>query len=225
MHAHHDTNVEPGRHPPNQEPRTFNPFEHGTPTGMTADPVLDDPRDSWRDDAACLDHPAEWFTGPHDPGDTRRAIEVCNTCPVKQPCLEAALSIEVSADIGIWGGTTPAERRRLRRERARDRIPSRADSQPPPQRRPAEKLTAPADRIRLVADDNGDFIDRSGRVIVFEIHGDPPFMLMIDGRPRARTTTVDDAANLAARFLTKTAKPADARADQRTPDERPRRRT
>jgi hypothetical protein len=38
-------------------------------------------------------------------------------------------------------------------------------------------------------------------VIVFEIHGEPPYMLMIDGKPRARTMTVQDAAALAERFL------------------------
>lgn len=83
---------------------------------MTPDRFPDDRGHSRREDAACREHPAEWFTGPHAPGDTRRAIDVCTTCPVRKPCLDAALGIDVSADIGIWGGTTPATRRRLRRE-------------------------------------------------------------------------------------------------------------
>jgi WhiB family transcriptional regulator, redox-sensing transcriptional regulator len=190
---------------------------------MTAHTVPDDPA-SWRDEAACLEHPAEWFTGPHEPGDTQRAIDVCTTCPVKQPCLDAALEIEVSADLGIWGGTTPTTRRRLRRERARNHVAPR-DDRHPPEPRPARTLTAEADRLRLVADDHGDFIDQSGRVIVFEIHGDPPFMLMIDGRPRARTSCVDDAAGLAARFLTRAARETDVGAEHPTPRDRPRRRT
>jgi hypothetical protein len=49
--------------------------------------------------------------------------------------------------------------------------------------------------------------DRSGRVVVFEIHGDPPFMLMIDGKPRARTSNVRDAAGLAAQLLLNAAPP------------------
>jgi hypothetical protein len=101
----------------------------------------------------------------------------------------------------------------------------RDDSHPQPELRPAENLTAEADRLRLVEDHHGDFIDQSGRVIVFKIHGDPPFMLMIDGRPRARISTVDDAAGLAARFLTRAARATDVRAEHRTPRDRPRRRT
>jgi WhiB family transcriptional regulator, redox-sensing transcriptional regulator len=191
---------------------------------MTANTVPGDPA-SWRDNAACLEHPAEWFTGPHQPGDTQRAIDVCNTCPVKQPCLHAALEIEVSADLGIWGGTTPTTRRRLRRERARNPVAPHDDRHPPPEPRPTENLTVQADRLRLFEDDHGDFIDQSGRVIVFKIHGDPPFMLMVDGRPRARTSCLDDAAGLAARFLTRDPRETDVRAEDRTPRERTRRRT
>jgi hypothetical protein len=69
---------------------------------MTADTVPGEPA-SWRDDAACLEHPAEWFTGPHQPGDTQRAIEVCNTCPVKRPCLDAALKIARSPPTSASG--------------------------------------------------------------------------------------------------------------------------
>jgi WhiB family transcriptional regulator, redox-sensing transcriptional regulator len=190
---------------------------------MTTHTVPDDPDASWRDNAACLDHPAEWFTGPHEPGDTRRAIDVCNTCPVKRPCLDAALAIEVSADLGIWGGTTPTTRRRLRHERARNRVAPLEGSPPLPELRPAGNLTTEPDRLRLIEDANGDFIDQSERVIVFRIHGDPPFMLMIDGRPRARTSTVDDAAGLAARFLTGAPRTTDVGADHRTPGDRTRR--
>jgi WhiB family transcriptional regulator, redox-sensing transcriptional regulator len=173
---------------------------------VTTGPAPDDPGRSWRDDAACLDHPAEWFTDPA-PGDTRRAVDVCNTCPVKRPCLDAALEIEVSADLGIWGGTTPNTRRRLRRERAgvaspRDRakhVPDRMDQE--------AALQDSDSTLELIEDEHGDHVDRSGRVIVFEIHGDPPFMLMIDGKPRARTSTVRDAAGLAARLLVNPARP------------------
>jgi WhiB family transcriptional regulator, redox-sensing transcriptional regulator len=191
---------------------------------MTTSPAPDDPDRSWRDNAACLDHPAGWFTDPL-PGDTRRAIDVCNTCPVKRPCLEAALEIEVSADLGIWGGTTPTTRRRLRREHARNQAVPHEDSRPLPELRPAGNLTAEPGRLPLVEDDTGDLIDQSGRVIVFKIHGDPPFMLMIDGRPRARTATVDDAAGLAARLLTRAPRATGVDAGHQTLRDRPRRRT
>jgi hypothetical protein len=174
---------------------------------MTARTVPEDLGRSWRDEAACLDHPAEWFTGPHAPGDTRRAIDVCNTCPVKQPCLEAALDLEVSADLGIWGGTTPTTRRRLRRERAGEDSPRGRPKRVPDQMDQEDTLHCSDSTLELFEDEHGDHVDRSGRIVVFEIHGDPPFMLMIDGKPRARTSTVRDAAGLAARLLSKIAQP------------------
>ena len=168
---------------------------------MTTDPRRGDPGSSWRDEAACLEYPDEWFTGPHDPGATRRAIEVCNTCPVKQPCLETALRIEVSADLGIWGGTTSTGRRRIRRERGSDDsmigLRPRALAAPPL----ADTPSVRTGELELFRDENGDHVDSTGRVVIFEIHGEPPYMLMIDGQPRARTTSVDDALGLAARFI------------------------
>jgi WhiB family transcriptional regulator, redox-sensing transcriptional regulator len=178
---------------------------------MTTSPAPDDPDRSWRDDAACLDHPAEWFTDPA-PGDARRAVDVCNTCPVKRPCLDAALEIEVSADLGIWGGTTPNTRRRLRRERAGVDSPRDRAKHVPDRMGQVAALQDSDSTLELIEDEHGDHVDRSGRVVVFEIHGDPPFMLMIDGKPRARTSTVRDAAGLAARLLVNAARPCrDAR--------------
>jgi hypothetical protein len=165
---------------------------------MTTRPAPDDPDRSWRDNAACLDHPAGWFTDPL-PGDTRRAIDVCNTCPVKRPCLEAALEIEVSADLGIWGGTTPTTRRRIRRGQIQMDEALRADQAEPTADIGEACIRSGA--LELHQDQHGDHIDVSRRVIVFEIHGEPPYMLMIDGKPRARTATVQDAAALAHRFL------------------------
>ena len=174
---------------------------------MTADAFRHDPDSSWRDDAACLEHPTEWFTGPHEPGDTRRAIEVCTTCPVRQPCLEAALEIEVTADLGIWGATTPATRRRLRREQAQ--LGAAKDTTAPFDQRGDVEISAL--RLELFENEHGDHLDRTGRVIVFELHGEPPYMLMIDGKPRARTSTVRDAAGLAARFIANTRRSPDGR--------------
>jgi hypothetical protein len=142
--------------------------------------------------------------GPQQPGDTRRAITVCTTCPVKRACLEAALDIEVSADIGIWGGTTPTARRRIRRGQSNIDQALRSD-RAGPTADIGENCVRRGD-LELRQDEHGDHTDGSRRVIVFEIHGEPPYMLMIDGKPRARTTTVEDAAGLADRLL---------RADQR----------
>jgi hypothetical protein len=49
-------------------------------------------------------------------------------------------------------------------------------------------------RVGLYPDKCEDFVDSSGRVIVFEIHGYPRYMVMIDGRPRQRVESLDEAA-------------------------------
>ena len=43
------------------------------------------------------------------------AIEMCRKCPVLRQCLEYALRHPESAEYGIWGGTTPPQRRRISR--------------------------------------------------------------------------------------------------------------
>lgn len=76
--------------------------------------ILDD-KQLWRKQAACIDlDSAEFFLAGEDLEGMRRAQEICATCPVREPCLEFALASNQS--LGIWGGTTPNERRRLRRE-------------------------------------------------------------------------------------------------------------
>ena len=69
--------------------------------------------------AACRYHPADlWF--PDDPStpegreQARRAIAICQECPLKVPCLAAA--IEAGEDYGIWGGMRQEERGRLIRK-------------------------------------------------------------------------------------------------------------
>ena len=48
-----------------------------------------------------------------------RAKAVCNSCPVREPCLEFAM--ETNQKYGIWGGHTDKERASLKRRRARAR--------------------------------------------------------------------------------------------------------
>lgn len=67
----------------------------------------------WQTRAACRDVNIEMFYSG-EPDDTRAAIRVCRSCPVRRPCFEAALARgEV---FGVWGGTTERERRRVLRE-------------------------------------------------------------------------------------------------------------
>jgi len=72
---------------------------------------------AWRSRALCAGHPerANWFGD--FPEQTDRAVAVCCACPVREPCLEFALDTQEA--LGVWGGTTPKERRRLLKLRAR----------------------------------------------------------------------------------------------------------
>jgi WhiB family redox-sensing transcriptional regulator len=75
---------------------------------------------TWQSKAACRDAPDPdiFFPKKGDHGD--QAKEVCAACQVAAPCLEFALKINRGAyDFGIYGGTTPGERARLRRRLAR----------------------------------------------------------------------------------------------------------
>lgn len=69
----------------------------------------------WQDYANCLGVDPDLFF-PERGASTREAKEVCRGCGVREECLEYAL--ESGEKIGIWGGMSERERRRLRRQRA-----------------------------------------------------------------------------------------------------------
>lgn len=70
---------------------------------------------SWTGDAACREHPADWWH-PDDGDDKRRALAVCRRCPVQAECLRFILDTEpADTRTGIWGATTPAQRDRIAR--------------------------------------------------------------------------------------------------------------
>lgn len=70
----------------------------------------------WRDLGACrgLD-PDVFFPETEEESDTAKAI--CDSCDVRIACLEHALSSREK--VGVWGGTTERERRRIVRQRRR----------------------------------------------------------------------------------------------------------
>ena len=236
MHAHHDTNVEPGRPLPNQEPRTFNPFEHGTPTGMTSPTAPSSGASDWREKAACRDKPARWFTDPADADDTRRALATCTDCPVRAPCLDLALTHSIEADVGIWGGTTEHTRRGIRDGQLsapealqeRDMAQLQAPTSPPAQaatRRhdgsgkpsaPTTPLRSPVPELTVARDVHGDYTDVTGRVIIFRIHRDPPWMVLVDGHPIARTDTLTHGRRIAWAALNDPARKIDRHPQART---------
>ncbi len=66
----------------------------------------------------CLGMPTSWwFPPPQQHAETRetiqKAVSICNGCHAKQKCLDFAVSH--NSIQGIWGGTTPRQRMRLRR--------------------------------------------------------------------------------------------------------------
>jgi len=46
--------------------------------------------------------------------DLNTVKALCDSCPMQEPCLEYALHVKV---VGIWGGTTEAQRDKIRRQR------------------------------------------------------------------------------------------------------------
>ena len=75
----------------------------------------------WAERAPCAQaDPEAWFPDKGQRELTQLAKRICARCPVRAQCLEYALA---GADTwggiatGIWGGTTPQERGRLRQQR------------------------------------------------------------------------------------------------------------
>lgn len=79
---------------------------------------------AWRKDAACTGYPTHWFfldraeESANKVYGYQRARKICERCPVRQECLEYALAMPNGASHGLWGGTSPRERRTLRKNRA-----------------------------------------------------------------------------------------------------------
>ena len=75
---------------------------------------------TWRDHAECRGVDPGIFH-PDDEDENEFAAEaakaICGECPVREPCLEHAISVREKH--GVWGGLTARERRRLIRRRRR----------------------------------------------------------------------------------------------------------
>ena len=70
----------------------------------------------WRERAACRGADLEvFFPGRGESAEPAR--QICALCPVRQPCLDYALSSGIVH--GIWGGLSERERRALRSRRVR----------------------------------------------------------------------------------------------------------
>lgn len=73
------------------------------------------PRFTGEEPCAQVGH--EWFFTAGDGTsykDLPAVVAVCESCPMREPCLEYALNVNMR---GIWGGTTEADRKRIRKAR------------------------------------------------------------------------------------------------------------
>ena len=76
-------------------------------------------RPSWMAHAACKGQDPATFVPASSPpagGPPKRIAEVCARCPVAPECLQYAL--ERPELLGVWGGSTEAQRKLLRRSLA-----------------------------------------------------------------------------------------------------------
>jgi WhiB family transcriptional regulator, redox-sensing transcriptional regulator len=89
----------------------------------------------WRAASACLNTDPDVFfpvaVGSAASKQVARAMRICAGCTVRQQCLDFAM--RSGEKDGIWGGTTPEERIRVRR--ARNRRPARRAWQGTPEMR------------------------------------------------------------------------------------------
>lgn len=84
--------------------------------GLLCAAILGDDRQDWRRRAACRFMPPEKFF-PARNESSAEAKAACGGCPVREQCLQDALSR--SDRWGIWGGLNEGERRQVRQERVR----------------------------------------------------------------------------------------------------------
>lgn len=97
------------------------PRSSQVPSNWFIDPVFlgvpgvrtdDDSALAWQADALCAQTDPEAFF-PEKGGSTREAKRICESCEVREECLEYAL--ENDERFGIWGGLSERERRKLRK--------------------------------------------------------------------------------------------------------------
>jgi WhiB family transcriptional regulator, redox-sensing transcriptional regulator len=76
----------------------------------------------WQDQSVCRRYKPEVFFGQSGQAMTvdeeNYAKGICSQCPVSDQCLKYALTFDERENFGVWGRTTPAERRRMKRGRA-----------------------------------------------------------------------------------------------------------
>lgn len=72
---------------------------------------------AWMDDALCAETDIGAFFPQPNVG-AHQARKICAMCEVKTQCLEYALADRDAFEHGVWGGTTPSERKQMMRSAA-----------------------------------------------------------------------------------------------------------
>lgn len=84
---------------------------------MNFDFIQDD-LEPWRKKAACVGAPRDMFF-KESKRSQAACINICDTCAVKGDCLTWVMEYESATEgtlrYGVWGGTTPAQRRQMNR--------------------------------------------------------------------------------------------------------------
>lgn len=75
--------------------------------------------ETWMQDALCAQVDPELWHPEKGGHNGAEAIKICKRCPLQQECLEYALRMEVGVTgrYGIYGATTPMQRRRIAQQR------------------------------------------------------------------------------------------------------------
>lgn len=72
----------------------------------------------WQEKGLCREVGTELFFADTKGASNLPAKKVCAACPVRAMCLEWALSFpQIADEYGVFGGTGPKERQRLRAQR------------------------------------------------------------------------------------------------------------
>jgi WhiB family redox-sensing transcriptional regulator len=81
---------------------------------LSSETLFDPPRDDWRSRSLCSELPieeADRLFYPRRGESTKAAKALCARCPVSLECLEFAIRDPDACFSGVWGGTSPRERR------------------------------------------------------------------------------------------------------------------
>lgn len=78
----------------------------------------------WRDQAKCVGMPTEKFFPEHlKESRFDDALRICATCPVSDACLKLVIGLDdVDDKWGVFGGTTPRQRKHIRHELERGQM-------------------------------------------------------------------------------------------------------